>query len=199
MKMVFAILLVLAVTMAVCEGKTTATTAEIGKKAPAFTLPNYDGAEVRLSNFAGKIVVLEWLNYECPFSRYHHEKVNTMVALAEKYKGKNVIWFAINSTGHSKSEKNKEFAEQFKIPYPILGDQSGRIGHLYVAKTTPHMFIIDPNGILVYEGAIDDSPMGKKTEGVINYVDKALEELTSGKAITTPKTESYGCGVKYGL
>jgi peroxiredoxin len=120
-----------------------------------------------------------------------------MTDLAAKYKDKNVAWLAINSTGHATAEKDKEFAQQFKIPYPVLSDFSGDVGHLYGAKTTPHMFIIDPNGILVYDGAIDDSPMGKKTEGAVNYVDIALGELTSGKKVTTPQTKPYGCSVKY--
>ena len=199
MKKVFTILLVLAVTAAVCKGESPEAKAKIGQKAPMFTAANYDGKNVSLSNYTGKIVVLEWLNYECPFSKYHHETVNTMVNLAEKYKSKKVVWLAINSTGHATAEKDKEFAAQFKIPYPILSDFAGDVGHLYGAKTTPHMFIIDPNGVLVYEGAIDDSPLGKKKEGVINYVDKALEELTSGKKVSTPETKSYGCGVKYGV
>jgi peroxiredoxin len=196
-KAVFAVLSVLAVMVASSRGQMPEPKAKIGEKAPAFTLANYDGNNVSLSDYKGKIVVLEWLNYECPFSRYHHETANTMVNLAEKYKSKNVAWLAINSTGHATAEKDKEFAAQFEIPYPILSDFTGDVGHLYGAKTTPHMFIIDPNGILVYDGAIDNSPLGRKKEGVINYVDKALGELTSGKKVTVPETKPYGCSVKY--
>ena len=177
--------------------ETTPTTPEPAKKAPAFTLANYDGNKISLSDYKGKIVVLEWFNYECPFSKYHHETVNTMVQLAEKYKDKNVVWLGINSTGHATVEKNKEFAEQFKIPYPLLTDFDGTVGHLYDARTTPHMFIIDTKGILVYDGAIDNAPLGKTTNGIINYVDNALTELTSGKKITTAQTKPYGCTVKY--
>ena len=198
-KSIFTILAVLVLANFNCKGEAPEPKAKIGEKAPAFTAVNYDGNEVNLSNYSGKIIVLEWLNYECPFSRYHHETVNTMVGLAEKYKGKNVAWLAINSTGHATVEKDKEFAGEFKIPYPILSDFSGDVGHLYGAKTTPHMFIIDPNGILVYDGAIDDAPMGKAKDGITNYVDTALGELTSGKKITTPQTKSYGCSVKYGM
>mgnify|MGYP000433421122 CR=1 FL=1 len=196
-KSILTILLVLAVTVAVCKSEVPEPKAKIGEKAPAFTLANYDGNEVNLSNYAGKIVVLEWFNFECPFSRYHHETVKTMTDLAAKYKDKNVAWLGINSTAHATVEKDKAFAKEFKIPYPILSDFEGDIGHLYGAKTTPHMFIIDPNGILVYDGAIDNAPMGKTDNKIVNYVDKALDELTNGKKITAPKTEPYGCSVKY--
>jgi len=171
--------------------------AEMVKTAPDFTLPNYDGKNISLSDYKGKIVVLEWFNYECPFSKYHHETVRTMAQLAEKYKDKNVVWLAVNSTGHASAEKNREFADQFKTPYPILGDFDGTVGHLYDAKTTPHMFIIDAKGNLVYNGAIDNAPLGKPKDNLISYVDNALTELTSGKSVTTAKTDSYGCTVKY--
>jgi peroxiredoxin len=180
-----------------CMGKVPEPKVKIGEKAAAFTLNNYDGNSVSLSNYAGKIIVLEWMNYECPFSRYHHETVNTMVNLAQKYKDKNVVWVGINSTGHATAQKDQEFAQQFKIPYPILSDFAGDVAVLYGAKTTPHMFIIDANGILVYEGAIDNAPLGESSSGIVNYVDKALDELTSGKTITIPQTKSYGCTVKY--
>ncbi len=196
-KSIFTILMVLLSVNLNCKGESPKAEAELGKKAPAFTLANYDGNNVSLANYAGKIVVLEWLNYECPFSRYHHETVKTMTDLVAKYKDKNVAWLGINSTGHATVEKDKEFAAEFKIPYPVLSDFAGDVGHLYGAKTTPHMFIIDPNGIFVYDGAIDNAPLGKAKDGITNYVDTALGELTSGKKITTPKTDSYGCTVKY--
>ncbi len=196
-KAIFTILAVLVLANFNCKGEMPEPKAKIGEKAPVFTLANYDGNNVSLSNYSGKIVVLEWLNYECPFSRYHHETIKTMTDLAAKYKDKNVAWLGINSTGHATAEKDKEFAEEFKIPYPILSDFSGDVGHLYGAKTTPHMFIIDPNGIMVYDGAIDDAPMGKTKNGVTNYVDTALDELMNGKKITTPQTKPYGCTVKY--
>ena len=168
-----------------------------GKRAPAFELNSFDGKTVSLSDYRGKIVVLEWFNFECPLSRYHYETKNTMVELANKYKGKNVVWLAVNSTSHTTPEPNKTFAERHKLPYLILDDRSGKVGRAYGAQTTPHMYIINTRGNLVYEGAIDDSPMGRKKEGVINYVDNALAELTARKAVSTPKTKPYGCTVKY--
>lgn len=169
------------------------------KKAPAFTLKNYDGQEIKLSDYKGKIVVLEWFNYECPFVIYHYDQKSTMVDLANKYKDKNVVWLAINSTKHLTAEKNKQFATTHNLPYPILDDHTGEVGRAYGATNTPHMFIIDGQGNIVYEGAIDNAPLGKTPEGqqLINYVDKALTELTAGKKVTQALTKPYGCTVKY--
>ena len=168
-----------------------------GKRAPEFELNSFDGKTVSLSDYRGKIVVLEWFNFECPLSLYHYETKNTMVELANKYKDKNVVWLAVNSTSHTTPEPNKTFAKRHGLPYLILDDRLGKVGRAYGAETTPHMYIIDPKGRIVYEGAIDDSPLGKKKVGVVNYVDNALAELTAGKAVSTAKTKPYGCTVKY--
>jgi peroxiredoxin len=168
-----------------------------GRGAPEFELNSFEGKTISLSDYSGRIVVLEWMNFECPFSLYHYQTKNTMVDLAKKYKGKNVVWLVINSTNHTTQGANKTFAEKYSLPFPILDDRSGTVGRAYGAETTPHMYIINTRGRIVYEGAIDDSPMGKKKEGVINYVDKALAELTAGKTVSTSKTKPYGCTVKY--
>jgi peroxiredoxin len=169
-------------------------------KAPDFTLKNYDGSEVKLADYKGKIIVLEWFNYECPFSRYNYDKTSAVNDLVNKYKDKNIVWLSINSTGHQETEKNKEFAEKNKVLHPILDDSTGTIGKAYGAKTTPHIFIIDTAGNITYEGALDNAPLGKVPEGekLVNYADKALEELTAGKSVTTATTKPYGCSVKYG-
>ncbi|MBN1805793.1 MAG: redoxin domain-containing protein [Sedimentisphaerales bacterium] len=167
------------------------------RRAPDFELSSFDGKTVKLSEQKGKIVVLEWFNMECPFSKYHYETTNTMARLAEKYKNKNVVWFAINSTNHTTAQANIEFAQKNKLSYPILDDRSGKVGRAYGAKTTPHIFAINPEGRIVYEGAIDDSPLGNKKEGVVNYVDNVLSELTAGKPVSTGSTKPYGCSVKY--
>jgi len=170
-----------------------------GKKAPAFTLQSFDGKTVSLSDYKGKTVVLEWFNFECPFSLYHHETANTMGDLARKYRSKDVVWLAVNSTSHTTPEANRQFARKHKLGYPILDDRSGKVGRAYGAKTTPHVFIISTNGDIVYDGAIDNSPMGKIPEGqkLVNYVDKALAELNAGGKVSTSSTKSYGCSVKY--
>ncbi|MGB7582389.1 MAG: redoxin domain-containing protein [Sedimentisphaerales bacterium] len=169
-------------------------------KAPDFTLTNYDGKTVKLSDYAGKIVVLEWFNYECPFARYNYEKTTAVNDLVNKFKDKGVVLLAINSTGHQETEKNKEFAEQFKVSHPILNDSKGTVGRAYGAQTTPHIFIVDAKGNIAYTGAFDKAPLGKIPEGAqyVNYIDKALTELTTGKAVSIAETKPYGCSVKYG-
>jgi len=171
----------------------------VGKTAPAFTLNSFDGTAISLSDYKGKIVVLEWLNYECPYVRYHYEKKNTMIELADKYKAENVIWLAVNSTKHLTPETDKEFADEHELDYPILSDSSGVVGLAYGAKTTPHIFIIDTDGNIAYDGGIDNSPLGIPPAGeeLINYVDKALTELLGGKTVSTSKAKPYGCSVKY--
>jgi peroxiredoxin len=169
-------------------------------KAPDFTLTNYDGKTVKLSDYKGKIIVLEWFSYECPFARYNYEKTTVVNDLVNKFKDKNVVFLAINSTGHQEAAKNKEFAEQFKVSHPILDDSAGSVGKAYGAKTTPHTFIIDAKGDIAYQGAFDNAPLGKVPTGetYLNYIDKALSELTAGKNVSTPTTKPYGCSVKYG-
>lgn len=209
-KKIFAILAVLALSVVVltgCESREPAEEPstqppdelepEVARKAPGFTLNSFDGKTISLSDYKGKIVVLEWFNYECPFVLRHYGNTPTMVGLANKYKDKNVVWLAINSTSHVTPEANIEFAEKRKLPYPILDDRSGTVGRAYGAKTTPHMYVIDTRGSIAYQGAIDNDERGRKRQGVINYVDKALTELTGGKEVSTTDTMPYGCTVKY--
>lgn len=176
----------------------TPTAAEAGAPgsvAPAFALPDQDGKTVRLADFAGKIVVLEWTNDECPYVK-HHGAQGTMRALAEKYRERGVVWLAVNSTKHATREKNRGWIAQNKLPYPVLEDFEGTTGKAYGAKTTPHMFVIDASGKIAYAGAIDDDARlgGKPT---VNYVEQALAELTAGKPVSTARTNPYGCSVKY--
>lgn len=155
--------------------------------------------EVKLSDYAGKIIVLEWMNYDCPFVKPHYEN-GTFAELAKKYADKNVIWLGVNSTNYATVETNKAWANQHNVPYSILDDRQGKLGKAYKAMTTPHIYIIDTKGQIAYSGAIDNAPLGKLTEGqteVMNYVDKALAEITSGKAVTLTETKPYGCTVKY--
>lgn len=186
------------------DGKKTCCTKEgpccHTEKAPDFTLKDVDGKEIQLSKLKGKIVVLEWANYDCPFVKAHYEdEVQTMNKLAAKYADKDVVWLTINSTHYATPETNKKWILEHNVKQTVLIDNDGKVGKLFKAKTTPHMFIVDKSGKLVYQGAIDNAPMGKKPEdkGLINYVDKALAELTSESAITIAKTKPYGCSVKY--
>lgn len=177
--------------------------AEVGAKAPDFTLTDTDGKEHRLSQYTaeGKTVVLEWFNPNCPFVRRHHEKEKTMERLFDANKGKGVVWLAINSGAPGNQgagrERNIKAKQDLKLEYPILLDEAGAVGRMYGAKTTPNMFVINKDGVLVYAGAIDDNPRGSK-ENPTNYVGLALGACMSGQPVATARTDSYGCSVKYG-
>jgi peroxiredoxin len=177
-----------------------ADAAKVGDAAPAFTLKDTDGKEVKLSDYKGKIVVLEWFNPECPFVKKHHVTFDTMTKLAKDYKDKNVVWLAINSNAEGKqgsaATDNAKAKTDYKMDYPVLLDTKGETGKAYGAKTTPHMFVIDKEGKLVYAGAIDnDSSVSKLGEK--NYVKNAIDEISAGKKVTDATTTSYGCAVKY--
>jgi len=180
----------------------TAWAVEPGDAAPAFTVKNVKGEEVSLDKQKGKVVVLEWVNYDCPFVKKHYGSGN-MQKLQEKYTGKDVVWITVSSaadgplaeaaglTERSKKEGNK--ASQ------IVLDTDGKIGKAYGAKTTPHMFVIDKTGKVAYNGAIDSV---KSTEAgdittADNYVAKAIDSVLAGTTVDKAKTEPYGCSVKY--
>ena len=165
----------------------------VGEKAPDFTLADTAGNQVSLSDFKGKIVVLEWLNPDCPFVQRHY-KADTMEKLVAEHG--DVVWLTINSTHYMDAAANAKFKADEKLTYTILVDQDGAVGHLYGAQTTPHMYVIDGDGTLAYMGAIDDDPRGS-SDSPTNYVAAALDELEAGKAVTTAETTPYGCSVKY--
>jgi len=170
--------------------------ARMAPPAPDFTLTDQDGKPVRLADLRGKVVVLEWINPDCPFVKRHHVERNTMVELARKYADKGVVWLAINTTHYMDRRANKKWHDDWKLPYPILVDADGKVGRAYGAKSTPHMFIIDQAGEIAYQGAIDDDP-GGKAGSPANYVDAALGELLAGRPVGNPSTNAYGCSVKY--
>ena len=170
------------------------------RRAPDFELDSFDGRKTQLSEYKDQIVVLEWLNLDCPYSKFHYETVQTMMDTAKKYRNKGVVWLAINSTLKTTPEANRDFAEKYKLPYPILDDRSGDVARKYGARATPHIFIIDKEGRIAYDGAIDDAPRGtnQPSAGKTNYVDKALAELTAGRKVSTPSTSPYGTPIRYG-
>jgi peroxiredoxin len=176
--------------------------AEVGTKAPDFTLKDTDGKEHSLYEYLDdcKFVVLEWFNPDCPFIKKHHANHQTMNELAAAYGDTTVQWLAINSGAPGKEgaglERNQKAVKEYKIPYPVLLDESGEVGNAYGAKTTPHMFIIASDGTVAYAGAIDDDRSADKL-GNTNYVADALAELTKGKAVSVPDSRPYGCSVKY--
>jgi len=168
--------------------------AKIGEAAPDFALTSAEGKAVKLSDFKGKIVVIEWFNPECPVIVGAH-KEGKFKTLTDKY-GKDVTFLAINSSakgnqGYGK-DLNAKIAKEWNLGYPILLDEDGKIGHAYGAKTTPHMFVIGADGKLAYMGAIDDQKAGK-----VNYVAAALDSLLKHETVATTETKPYGCSVKY--
>ena len=155
-----------------------------------------DGQEVDLGKLRGKIVVLEWTNPDCPFVQRHY-KSKTMTTLADRFRGRDVVWFAVNSTSYMDATRDREWRTKQGFSYQILDDSKGVVGGAYGAKTTPHMFVIGKDGTLVYGGAIDDDPAGANEGAARNYVAEALEEVTTGKAVRVAETKPYGCSVKY--
>jgi peroxiredoxin len=177
--------------------------APAGQPAPAFTAPDLTGAPVNLADYKGKTVVLEWHNFGCPFVQKHYRSGN-MQALQKKY-GTDVVWIAVNSTNKSSSDwtepaaLSKQLADFGAAQAKYLVDEPGTLGSAYGAKTTPHMYIIDPAGKVVYNGAIDDkrSTRLEDVKTARNYVAAALDEMKAGKPVSTPSTTPYGCTVKY--
>jgi len=177
--------------------------AQVGKPAPDFTATDINGKTHQLSDYKGRIVVLESYNLECPFCA-NHFKTGAMQELQAYAAAKDVVWLLVNSASrHSGSYRNpaaarKEFAAQKMKAAAWLDDNSGAIGKAYGLKTTPHMVVIDKNGIVAYQGAIDDRP---EPEGdprkARNYVREAIDNLNAGKPVTVANTKSYGCAVKY--
>ena len=177
--------------------------AVVGQSAPGFAVTDLAGKPVKLEDFKGKTVVLEWHNFGCPFVQKHYRSGN-MQALQKKY-GSDVVWLAVNSTNKSASDYTEPAALSTQLkqagaaPAKYLMDEPGTMGLAYGAKTTPHMYIIDPSGKLVYNGAIDDkrstNPEDIKTSK--NYVIAALDELKAGKPVSVASTAPYGCTVKY--
>jgi len=173
----------------------------VGDQAPKFSLPSVDGQTISLGDYAGSVVVLEWINPNCPFSR-RHAREKTMIYLAQDHP--DVVWLAINSTSRGHGDylspaEHRAYDEQMGIPYPVLYDSDGTVGRAYGARTTPHMFVIDEQGTVIYAGAIDDDPSGAKPpDDRTNYVAGALRNHVRGETPDPAATRPYGCSVKYG-
>jgi peroxiredoxin len=181
-----------------------AQSAGVGRSAPDFELLDTQGKRVKLSDFKGRHVVLEWTNPGCPFVVKHYGSHN-MQGLQKEAAAKNVVWLSISSTaqGHADYLAPTALLAQYRqwgaVSSAMLMDDSGQVGRAYGARTTPHMYVIDPKGVLVYAGGIDDkrssNPEDVKTAK--NYVRTALGEALAGKPVSTPSATPYGCSVKY--
>lgn len=175
-----------------------------GAKAPDFAVLDVDGKPQKLSDFAGKTVILEWTNHECPYVRKHYSSA-TMQKLQKDMTGEGIVWLTVISSapgdeGYADAAKAKELTKsRDAAPSNVLLDPKGKMGRAYGAQTTPHMYIIDAKGTLVYAGAIDNKPSASSSSlnGAKSYVRQAIAELKAGKPVSEPATKAYGCSVKY--
>ena len=176
----------------------------VGSEAPDFSVSDSKGKTQSVSQYKGKYVVLEWFNPECPFVKKHYGGGN-MQKLQEEFTGKGVVWLSIDSAAPGKEgnltpeQAEKKMADWKTHSTALLLDPEGTAGKAYAAKNTPHMFVINPEGKIIYEGAIDSkaTPNPADIPSSTNYVKIALDEALGGKAVTTPSTRPYGCSVKY--
>jgi peroxiredoxin len=177
---------------------------DIGAPAPAFTLPDTYGNHHSLSDYAGKWVVLEWLNYGCPFVQKFYD-AGKMQELQAEYAAKDVVWFAVVSSApgqqgyYEPGEMNAQNEAHGIKTAAVLLDPDGDVGRAYGAKTTPQMYLISPDGMLLYNGAIDNKPSANASslEGATNYLVQAINEAWAGQPVSEPVTRPYGCSVKY--
>jgi peroxiredoxin len=185
--------------------------AELGKPAPDFTLTDIEGKPVALSALRGKTVVLEWFNPDCPFVKYAHSE-GELKTMASKVMGDSLVWISINSGAPGKQghgvERNRAAKTEYGMKNSIALDESGSVGRAYGAEKTPHLFVIDTQGTLIYRGAIDNAPIGKidperprlptsKEAELVNYVHAALEDMNASRGLRIAETPAYGCSVKY--
>jgi peroxiredoxin len=178
--------------------------ATVGQPAPAFRAADIDGKPVQLSDLKGKHVVLEWFSTSCPFSGKHYISGN-MPNLQQAARGKDVVWVAINSDARDAADTKgvpqiRTWLKSHKAtPAAVVLDRDGVIGKAYGARATPHMFVINPQGTLVYAGAIDNRPSTDTADiaGATNYVTQALQESQAGKPVSHPRSQAYGCAIKY--
>jgi hypothetical protein len=191
-------------TLAALGPRAVLASATVGQPAPEFTLKDVTGKAVRLGDFKGRHVVLEWTNPGCPFVRKHYEGGNMQATQAGAV-SRGVVWLAVNSThrGHYDHLEPASLAawmkERRSAPSAMLLDEDGLVGRAYGARTTPHMFIVDPLGRLIYAGGIDSIASARSSDiaKAINYVNQGLGEALAGRTLTVANAPTYGCSVKY--
>jgi peroxiredoxin len=188
----------------ILAGAALAAGPQVGQPAPAFSAQDSNGRTVRLSDYAGKTVVLEWTNHDCPFVMKHYG-AHAMQALQAKWTGRGVVWLSVISSAPGEQgavdgpEANRLTQVRGAAPTAVLLDPAGSLGRAYDARTTPHMFVITPDGTLAYQGGIDDKPSAEPADlkTAKNLVDSALTELAAGKPVSVRSAKPYGCSVKY--
>jgi len=190
--------------LVICAVPWVMASPKVGETAPDFTAQASNGKSLHLADYRGKYVVLEWHNNGCPYVGKHYKSGN-MQHLQKQWTGRGVVWLTVISSAPGKqgyvtaSEENDYLAKMQAAPTAALLDPAGEIGHLYEAKTSPQMVVINPQGVVIYDGAIDDKPTTDLSDvpGATNYVSLALEQAMAGRPVATPATRPYGCSVKY--
>ncbi len=190
--------------VAVLVAGSTAWAVKVGSPAPDFTATDSNGQVQKLSDYKGKFVVLEWHNRECPYTHKHYASGN-MQNLQKEWAARGVVWLTVISSapgnqGYMTAAEENAYVERMKAaPTAVLLDPTGQLGHLYNARTTPQMYIINPAGVLIYNGAIDSKPTADAEDirSATNYVNLALQESMAGESVKIPVTRPYGCSVKY--
>jgi peroxiredoxin len=196
--------LLAAVSLALAGASPVAPQAVVGQSAPAFAVTDAGGTARSLADFAGKVVVLEWWNHQCPFVGKHYGSGN-MQKLQKEWTAKGVVWLTVSSSGPGQqgyvdpATAAALMKKEGGAPTAVLLDHDGRMGRAYGAKTTPHMFVIDATGRVVYAGGIDDKPSTEQADiaTATNYVAAALAQVLAGKPVAIASSQPYGCGVKY--
>ena len=188
-----------AAVLGMSAGTATQDKAKLGKKAPDFTLIDTNGQERSLSDYKGRVVVIEWINPECPYVRHCYQtKAMQGAYKAVKQLDKSIAWLAINTTPGTTAQANNLWSATYGLKYPILLDERGKVGRLYDARRTPQMFVIDTEGVIRYAGAIDDnSLLNKRPAETTNYVVNAVKQLVAGETVTPDSTKPYGCTIRY--
>jgi peroxiredoxin len=202
--MKMSLLATVSLALAFSGSATLATPANVGQAAPTFSAIDTSGKAVSLADFKGKTVVLEWVNPECPYVRKHYGSAN-MQATQKAATAKGVVWLAVNSTDARHVDYKQPAAmtawmkSQGAAPTATLMDTDGQLGRAYGARTTPHMYVIDARGTLVYAGGIDDKPSANPADvkTATNHVTAALADVLAGRPVAQPTTRPYGCSVKY--
>jgi hypothetical protein len=192
--------------LVVCAGAGLPDAARVGDPAPLFAATDTHGRAQRLADYRGRWVVLEWHNQGCPYVRKHYDSGN-MQRLQQTWTARGVVWLTVISSGPglqgyvTAAEANAYAADRKAARTATILDPSGDLGHRYDARTTPHMFVINPRGVLIYNGAIDDKPSTEQTDiaGAVNHVGNALAESMVGRAVTVTTSRPYGCSVKYAI
>jgi hypothetical protein len=204
MKIKCSTLFTLLAVLLLCAAAPLLWAAKVGDPAPEFTAPASNGKTVHLADYRGKYVVLEWHNNGCPYVGKHYNSGN-MQRLQKQWTSQGVAWLTILSSAPGKqgyvtaNEENDYLAKMQAAPTAALLDPTGEIGHLYEAKTSPQMVVINPQGVIIYSGAIDDKPTTdlQDVPNATNYVSQALQQSMAGKPVQTAATRPYGCSVKY--